>query len=43
MTWLAELAQNPFYEFAIILSLAAILGGIGQLLKQPLILDSNKS
>lgn len=37
MIWLSELAQNPFYEFAIILSLAAILGGIGQLLKQPLI------
>jgi len=37
MEWLSELAQNPFFEFAIILTLAAILGGLGQLLKQPLI------
>ncbi|SIS88101.1 cation:proton antiporter [Belliella pelovolcani] len=37
MTWLANLSQNPFYEFAIILSLAALLGALGQILKQPLI------
>ncbi len=37
MNWISTLAENPFYEFAIILSLAAILGSIGQLLKQPLI------
>ncbi len=36
-TWLSALAENPFYEFAIILFLAALLGGLGQLLKQPLI------
>lgn len=34
---LADLAQHPFYEFAIILFLAALLGGLGQLLRQPLI------
>jgi Kef-type K+ transport system membrane component KefB len=37
MDWLKELAENPFYEFAIIIALAALLGGLGQLLKQPLI------
>jgi Kef-type K+ transport system membrane component KefB len=37
MDWLTELAQNTFFEFAIILTLAAILGALGQLLKQPLI------
>ncbi|HMQ07828.1 MAG TPA: cation:proton antiporter [Saprospiraceae bacterium] len=37
MNWISTLAENPFYEFAIILSMAAILGSIGQLLKQPLI------
>jgi Kef-type K+ transport system membrane component KefB len=37
MNWLTALAENPFYEFAIILFLAALLGGIGQLLRQPLI------
>lgn len=31
------LSQNSFYEFTIILMLAAILGAIGQLLRQPLI------
>ncbi|WP_299760643.1 cation:proton antiporter [uncultured Pontibacter sp.] len=31
------LNQNSFYEFTIILMLAAILGAIGQLLRQPLI------
>lgn len=35
--WLNELASHPFYELAIILFLAATLGGLGQLLKQPLI------
>lgn len=35
--WLVTLSENPFYEFAIILIFAAILGMIGQFLKQPLI------
>lgn len=35
--YLQELAKNPFTEFALIFLFAAILGGIGQLLKQPLI------
>jgi Kef-type K+ transport system membrane component KefB len=37
MDWLKALAENPFYEFAIIIALAALLGGLGQLLRQPLI------
>jgi Kef-type K+ transport system membrane component KefB len=37
MDWFDLLSENPFYEFAVILFLAALLGGIGQLLKQPLI------
>ena len=37
MNWLSGIAENPFYEFAIILFLAAILGALGQILKQPLI------
>jgi len=37
MNWLGEIASNPFYEFSIILFLAALLGSLGQLLKQPLI------
>lgn len=37
MEWLSGIAEHPFYEFAIILFLAALLGGLGQLLKQPLI------
>ncbi|CAN5555678.1 hypothetical protein BH23BAC1_BH23BAC1_51620 [soil metagenome] len=37
MNWLALLTEDPFYEFAIILFLAAVLGGLGQLLRQPLI------
>lgn len=37
MSWLDLIAENPFYEFAIIIALAAVLGAIGQLLKQPLI------
>lgn len=35
--WLSLIAENPFYEFAIILSLAALLGILGRFLKQPLI------
>jgi len=37
MDYASLISQNPFYEFAAILLLAALLGGIGQLLKQPLI------
>jgi Kef-type K+ transport system membrane component KefB len=37
MNWLSVIAEHPFYEFAIILALAAILGVIGKILKQPLI------
>ena len=37
MNWLADIPDNSFYEFSIILALAAILGGLGRLLKQPLI------
>ncbi|HSI69836.1 MAG TPA: cation:proton antiporter, partial [Gillisia sp.] len=37
MNWLSGISENPFYEFSIILALAALLGGIGRLLKQPLI------
>ena len=37
MTWLSSIAENPFYEFTIILALAALLGVIGRALKQPLI------
>lgn len=37
MDYVSLVSQNPFYEFAAILLLAALLGGIGQLLKQPLI------
>ncbi|MFC0261080.1 cation:proton antiporter [Fontibacter flavus] len=37
MTCLNELSTSPFMEFAIILFFAALLGIIGQLLKQPLI------
>ncbi|MFC4871007.1 cation:proton antiporter [Negadavirga shengliensis] len=37
MSWLSSLAENPFYELAIILFFAALLGGLGQLLRQPLI------
>lgn len=29
--------QNQFYEFAVILAIAAVLGAIGRLLRQPLI------
>lgn len=32
-----SLTGNPFYEFALILFFAALLGGIGQVLRQPLI------
>jgi len=37
MNWLSLLSENPFYELAIILLLAAVLSSIGQLLRQPLI------
>ncbi|MCC5944585.1 MAG: cation:proton antiporter [Bernardetiaceae bacterium] len=37
MDWINSIAATPFYEFAIILALAALLGAVGQLLKQPLI------
>ncbi len=37
MSWISLLSENPFYEFAIILFFAALLGGLGQILKQPLI------
>ncbi len=37
MNWLSVLAENPFYEMTFILVFAAILGSIGQFLKQPLI------
>lgn len=37
MNWLTTIAENPFYEFTIILALAALLGALGQMLKQPLI------
>lgn len=40
MNWsevLSSWSQNPFYEFAIILILATVLGALGQILRQPLI------
>jgi Kef-type K+ transport system membrane component KefB len=37
MSWLYPIIDNPFFEFAVILTMAAVLGLIGQLLKQPLI------
>jgi len=37
MNWLSSIAENPFYEFSIIIALAALLGAIGKVLKQPLI------
>jgi len=37
MKWLYGIFENPFYEIAIILALAALLGILGQILKQPLI------
>jgi len=37
MEWLGTLTENPFFEFAVILFLAAIIGAIGQVLRQPLI------
>lgn len=37
MDWFYVINENPFYEFAIILSLAALFGAVGQILKQPLI------
>jgi Kef-type K+ transport system membrane component KefB len=37
MNWLSVLAENPFYELTFILLFAAILGSVGQFLRQPLI------
>lgn len=37
MEWLSAVTENVFYEVAVILFLAAILGAIGQFLRQPLI------
>lgn len=37
MDWILVLAENPFYEFAIILFLAIALASVGQFLKQPII------
>lgn len=37
MKWLSDLTEYPFYEFAIILGLAALFGFLGKLLRQPLI------
>ncbi len=37
MNWISLLVQDPFFEFAIILALAAVFGIIGKILKQPLI------
>lgn len=37
MNWLYSIIDNPFFEFTVILALAAVLGALGQLLKQPLI------
>jgi Kef-type K+ transport system membrane component KefB len=37
MDWLSSITENVFYEVAVILFLAAILGALGQFLRQPLI------
>lgn len=37
MYWIPFVTENPFYEFTAILFLAAVLGAVGQLLRQPLI------
>lgn len=37
MSWASLISDNPFYEFTLILAIAAMLGAVGQLLKQPLI------
>jgi Kef-type K+ transport system membrane component KefB len=37
MNWFTLIAENPFYEFTLILILAALLGFIGKIFKQPLI------
>jgi len=37
MSWLILITENPFYELAVIIFLAALLGAAGQFLKQPLI------
>ncbi|MFO7719468.1 MAG: cation:proton antiporter [Gillisia sp.] len=37
MQWSSLLLENPFFEIALILFLAAVLGALGQFLRQPLI------
>lgn len=37
MSWTTVISENPFYEFTAIIAAAALLGAIGQLLRQPLI------
>lgn len=37
MPWSSILLENPFFEIALILFLAAVLGALGQFLRQPLI------
>lgn len=37
MSWRPLILENPFYEFALILTLAAFFGFVGKILKQPLI------
>lgn len=37
MDWSSIISDNPFYEIAIILFFAAVLGALGRLLRQPLI------
>lgn len=37
MEWLYTLTEEPFYELAFILLMAAVLGALGKVLKQPLI------
>ena len=37
MSWSSLLLENPFFEIALILFLAAVLGALGQFLRQPLI------
>lgn len=37
MDWLSSITENVFYEVAVILFLAALLGALGQFLRQPLI------
>ena len=37
MNWASVIFDNPFYEVAVILALAALLGILGQIMRQPLI------